>query len=441
MSPYWGEKFGINKGDISGTRIINEGAFQTSLKCAEYSMTIDWKPGSGQWGVPFTCPKFRCDTFVNYIYWWGGYKLPTYSPPGTIDNPSLPVYVFRAFPYFRQQIHANLPTDNPVVAELSLLSLEEFYKAVDLPEKELTPKGINNILIYSKDINLSYDKRLFLLDKLSFVVSPSMLEQLIALYEQYSSDENLSHQVLVSTQSLYQQNDQLKHLPKKRTLLKNFYLNLLNSQLLQQNSPIVMRGVITLSNPIETYSFHTLIDKHLFKEDLDKGVRMSLYIALFLKSPQLEAEYINTILNLISDEHSADLNTLFFGAVAGQLGKNGVHTISNESKILIKTSVMAFLGDVTTRNKSHIYKDYIYPQSKGIALEALALINSDSRQGAIKYISGYLKNLNTESQEEFVLGFSSNKYMKQAVKEDPILVKIRKNNPNLYNDTVGMPQR
>lgn len=201
-SPFWGEKFGINKGDVSGTRIINEGAFQTSLKCAEYSMTLNWKAGSGQWGVPFTCPKFRCDTFVNYLYWWGGYTLPTYSPPGTMDNPSLPVYVFKAFPYYRAKINPDLPMDNSItsespkltinnasVAQLSLLTNEEFYKAVDLPEKELTTDGINNILSYSKNLNLSYEKRFFLLDKLSFVVSPTMLEQLISLYEQYSSDE------------------------------------------------------------------------------------------------------------------------------------------------------------------------------------------------------------------------------------------------------------
>ena len=47
-SPYWGAKFGINKNDVSGTRIINEGAFQASLKCAEYTTTARWKAGTGQ---------------------------------------------------------------------------------------------------------------------------------------------------------------------------------------------------------------------------------------------------------------------------------------------------------------------------------------------------------------------------------------------------------
>lgn len=39
-SPYWGAKYGINSNNVSGTKIINEGAFQTSLKCAEYTLTI-----------------------------------------------------------------------------------------------------------------------------------------------------------------------------------------------------------------------------------------------------------------------------------------------------------------------------------------------------------------------------------------------------------------
>lgn len=176
-SPYWGAKFGVNRNDVSGTRIINEGAFQASLKCAEYTTTVQWKAGTGQWGMPFTCPKFRCDTFVNYLYWWGGYTLPTFSPPESqYPENTLPKIVFNLFPYFRAPgnylafslVTPDIPESllhteniNEITEErLSNMSFFEFVHAVDLPIGLITKDGIDNILKFADDPNLSNEKKI-----------------------------------------------------------------------------------------------------------------------------------------------------------------------------------------------------------------------------------------------------------------------------------------
>ncbi len=107
-TPYWGAKYGLINNSTAGTKVINEGAFQTSLKCAEYTATISWKAGTGQWGVPRSCPMFRCDTFVNYLYWWGGVQLPTYNPSGTYGKATLPALVFNSIPYRRNESYKGL---------------------------------------------------------------------------------------------------------------------------------------------------------------------------------------------------------------------------------------------------------------------------------------------------------------------------------------------
>ena len=63
-----------------------------------YIMSRGYYDPSGQ-AMATSCGYFRCDTFVNYLFHWGNYTLPTYHPPGINDAvTTLPRLVFNAFP-------------------------------------------------------------------------------------------------------------------------------------------------------------------------------------------------------------------------------------------------------------------------------------------------------------------------------------------------------
>ncbi len=453
-SPYWGAKFGINGNQSTGTRIINEGAFQTSLKCAEYTYTVQWKPGKGQWGVPFSCPKFRCDTFVNYLYWWGGYRLPTYSPSGgSYPENTLPKYVFKYFPSYRDErftptdfyndaliqapFRESLNINNASIDQLNDISFNQFTQAVDLAQDTLTEESVYKILDLSDNKILSKDKRLFLLDKLGFVARVDMIPKLIKLYHKYEQDEDLSHMIIRDTQDIYQQENWLISYPKERKLLQNFYMSLLDHSLSPKSAPIVIRGFTSLSVNNQIFNYKEKIDSVFNSQIMDISINLALKIALAFKSDELEDYYVPEIITLLKEENKLSLDILFAGAVVGRLSTNGLNALKKENKLQIRDYLCSIDYKLET-NINRNSNDMVWPHSKGILLEAKALVSSSTYNLASSYINAFLSSLKNDELRKYIPGFSNSNYMRNAFDNYPILIKFKKQNNELYRNTVGL---
>jgi hypothetical protein len=455
-SPYWGAKYGINKNQSSGTRIINEGAFQTSLKCAEYTYTAQWKSGTGQWGVPFTCPKFRCDTFVNYLYWWGGYSLPTYSDSGSIPRDTLPRSVFKSFPTYRNENYKRvdlyndtlyqvpfrdeLNINNASIEELNDMSFTQFIKAVDLAHETITRESIYKILDYSDNPILSKEKRLFLLDKLGFIARIDMLPKLIDMYYKYEQDEDISHMILIDTQDIYQNKNWLISYPKERKLLHDFYTSILDQPLSPKSAPIVIRGFTSLGLKDQIFNNKHKIDDLFNSNIMDISINLALKIALAFKSEELEHYYIPEIITLLKEENKLSLDILFAGAVVGKLSNNGLNALKKESKF----QIMDYLSSIDYKLETNINKnpnDMIWPHSKGILLEAKALVSSPTYDAASLYVHTFLYSLKKDELKKYIPGFSNSEYMRKAFNNYPLLIDFKKQNNELYMSTVGLVKK
>lgn len=428
-SPYWGAKYGVNQNNHTGVRIILEGAFQTSLKCATYTLTADYRPGQGQWGLPSLCPKFRCDTFVNYLYAWGGYQLPTYNPPGRADRSTIPLYVFNAFPAYRPINYAPLITEvsptiplrvysinSATIEELEALTMQEFQQSVDLPLQEISKKGQENIFNYSDNPKLNRQKRLFLLDKLSFIVSPSMLPQLIERFGNYAEDEELSSMIIQITQDLYQENQLLLKQPKYRKQLKIFYKDLLDNPLSNRNLPIVIRGFIALSNNKTIIQNKNKLDNLLLSNQIDKGVILSLKNQIAFKSKKLGKQYFKEIINDLIKEKNSELDTYFYGAIASKLGEN-INLVDNQSKLFMQRHLDSILLNLNSLESRYKKPNILLPQSQGIFVEAYALTSTSSLEEACRYIENSIARKNLQEKENILIGLSNNNYLK-SLKSD-----------------------
>ena len=182
---------------------------------------------------PTHCGFFRCDTFVNYVFHWGNYTLPTYNPPGSPKNATIPRYVFNAFPHgngdgplsleastVEPNILTEISINSATSTELAEMSPEEFFAVVDVSNDNITSDGVKNLLSLAQDPILSVDKRTFLMDKLGFVGTADMVPKLIQLYDNLINKDDLpiKNQIIASSLNLYQRYSLLKQYPQEKAL-------------------------------------------------------------------------------------------------------------------------------------------------------------------------------------------------------------------------------
>jgi len=183
-SPYWGSRYGISDRGNHALKILREANFQKDLFCSTYTGTPDYMPGKGYYdsagrAISTSCGYFRCDTFVNYIFNSGGYKLPTYGAPGpNVIVSTLPRLVFNAFPYSNQDVRASsfIYLDqnyaDKSVQDLDFtssqdfidMSLEAFVSAIDASTRD--KKRSQYFLELAQDKALDVQKREYLFDVL-----------------------------------------------------------------------------------------------------------------------------------------------------------------------------------------------------------------------------------------------------------------------------------
>lgn len=439
---YWGARYGINQNATTGNKILNEGAFQTGLKCGEYTASSSYRPGKAVGGIPSVCPLFRCDTLVNYLYWVGGYTLLTYTPPGKKSLLTHPKNVFNQFPYSRAPFaEQNIfePIAHPVshlfaseinIANLYTMDLAEFIAMMDQSDEMFSQKEIELFLSLSQDKGLSPEKRLFLLDKLGFVATIESLLAFIDMYDSVQGDVQLEHMLVRNTQAIYQKYALRENSLEKQRLLA-FYIRLLNESPSPLITPIAIRGLIALGEPSLVEAHQEKIQALLENSNLEVGVNLALKTALVFKLPKLEAASIQSIIASLEQENNTQLDTFFLQAVVGRLTDNGVQSLQKESK----HKISHFLASVAYKYEQNYIKEIqkdMLSSSAGVWLEASALCNADTLTQAWQYIAHHLQTKTDSQKMNYVIGFSNSPYLHKAFNQEPVLLEFKNSHTKTY---------
>jgi hypothetical protein len=255
-SKYWGNRYGIFGADGRVERMRLEGNIQ-KFTCPAYTITTDFEPGiyNGATGQILKCGKFRCDTFVNYLYHVGGYDLPTYNSALTV-----PVRVFNSLP---------LGVDNQPV---------EF-------NNELETYGVQDLLNVMYNENESNYNRQYAIELLG---SRGDKDTLASLLNFYSSDlhADLKTSVLQSMQSLYQKR-------KKVAGLQEFYLSRMKENISEKDMQFAVRGYTSISSPGDILDNLDLINSSL--ERTFEHAKNSIKTNMAMSNPKLERVFFKDI--------------------------------------------------------------------------------------------------------------------------------------------------
>ncbi len=253
---YWGSRYGIADNTPAAKIIIEEALKQRAL-CPIYTDSATYHAGLGTPDNPTRCAVFRCDTFINYLFHYAGYTLPTYR------GKTLPRLVFKAFPKAHEDGFST--TD---------LSFEAFKAQFDKPPSHITPQSIRTTWQLAHSLKLSLQKRLFLLDYLGLNGSPELITAFIDDYQKQTHPA-IKSMLIRSTFTLYQTH----FLNQPHLELAAFYQTLLSDPLQTQDVPFVIRGFIATNDSKTILTFrqniYTLLRKH--QQDLPKDIQFSLY--------------------------------------------------------------------------------------------------------------------------------------------------------------------
>jgi hypothetical protein len=464
---YWGSRYGIADRGDRALLILREGNFQRDLDCTDYTILAGYEPSQGYYdfeGKPHCTARgqFRCDTYVYYLFGVGGYNLPVSS----VINPTR---IFNSFPKgngdgpYAPELTTNSIDSNEVRNrginrynndELSSMPISDFYRIVDMPNEKVNKKMQDRLLNLAKNNNLlSSSKRSIILNKISFVGGIDNISELIDLFNNIS-DKNVSlkNQVLSTVQHVFDNQCSKTFKPqcnveKERVLL--FYNDIVQRQtkIKPLNANIVVRGLINLSKKNEIISSHEKINQYINNKNINFDARSKLTLKLDLMSvsSSLEPRYISEIISLLNIENDPDLDGTFNRYIVARLSRviNGGFSLEDREQIKI------YLEDIKSQHDHIEVSQQSFLNTKlpgmfdyGSWLEAYALINSNSHEEAAKHIANFIKELKTEDEKkQFIIGLSNSDYMKNAFSHEQVLKNFKKNNKDIYMNTVGIPQK
>jgi hypothetical protein len=443
-SKYWGSRWGLIPGTESqkennALKILREGVSQMGF-CPIYTSTAQYKVGT-----PTSCAMFRCDTFVNHIY-KGGIGI-NIIPDG---DAILPTKVFNAFPRVNPDEHPGLSKSKTVISytnnlssmtakKLSEMSQEDFMIIINAPIDNISEKEINAIWKFAQDSSLSVEKRTLLMDKLGFIGRVDMLSLFTAQY--FKMDDNkIKSMLLRSTLTLYQKYFWLKEYPKEKEILQKFYMQLLETKLSANDASIVIRGFIQLNNSDVVLAHINRINMIFNSQEvnLDPYVSVGLKLELAFKSKELENIYISDIIGVLKKENNPQLENLLNQFIVRRLSGLGISSLEWQSKNLLQIYLDSVRYKYIHSNKEKIESpmpEIFY----GTWLEALALVASNSFEGAGQYIANFMQDKNPHEQIIYVSGLSNSEYMKKAFNTYPVLINFKNKNQHIYRDSVGAP--
>lgn len=306
--------------------------------------------------------QFRCDTFVYYLFGWGGYNLPV----STVINPSR---VFESFPKgngdgpYAPELRTNtsFPNESTRIGlgefsniELSGMPINDFYNLVDIPnykvdkdmEYRLLELAINNNL-------LSSSKRSIILDKISFIGNIESVSDLLNLVRGLKDKHaSLKNQVIITVQHIID-NKCGKFVSRKCIAAKNelllFYNDIVqnNSNVSPLSANIVVKGLISLSKENEIVKDHKKINSFIDAKNLNLDARSKLILKLDLLnvSDSLESTYLPEIISLLNNENDPDLDGTFNRYIVGRLS-----TINGGFSPEVKEQIRLYLESIKSKH-------------------------------------------------------------------------------------------
>lgn len=326
-SPYWGSRSGF--GDYSsGTRAaLHEGLMQYYW-CPKYTITTDFIVGDGyitKTGekVPTRCGKFRCDTFVGWIWYKAGYQNLLKI------RPFYPINVWKAFPIFNQDNIKDKPTEITLyngkpfheltTEELNKMPFDMFSQIADIPKEEQTPTFIVTEWKFLADKKLNSTLRGAFVDKLIMSNEPNIIDRFFEILKNEDNEE-VRESIISGTMFYYQNHwNEVKNSSDYETL-KSFYHNLLREKLSPTLSPTVLRGYIDFHSADEIKDDKFFMSQYEgYLNNMEERMALGLYYELASKSEDFQQTNIKSMIKFLKLKNRSDLDGMFFGLIGGSL--------------------------------------------------------------------------------------------------------------------------
>ena len=324
-SEYWGSRSGI--GDYaSGTYAALREGFEQSWWCPGYSDDTSYIIGAGYLRnnvpIPTKCGRFRCDTFVAWVFYKAGYSQ-------IMNNRiMLPLNVWYTFPIFNNDTFVkNIPApistpnitevdkqfDELTAQELNDLPYEKFSEIGTIPSEEETPTHRVAEWRFAKDKNVHPTKRGIFIDRLAISQEPHVITSFLDMLKIEKNDE-VKRKLIEGTMFYYQNHwEQVKD-STDYEILKTFYHDLLKEKLSNDVSPTVLRGYIDFHSGNEIIHDKLFMSLHeSYLNNMEPRMALGLYHELSFKSPTLEPLALQSMVKFVQNHHRSDLEGMFFG--------------------------------------------------------------------------------------------------------------------------------
>lgn len=342
-SKYWGSKFGLITNSAIMYSALVEAKHQ-SFWCPSYNPTVVYRVGKGFFNgfnqpVPTVCALWRCDTFVDYIFYYGGY-------PNLLRFASLPLTTFSVFPYYHDQPAKKLMTEHVIsdddddrflsltAKELNNLSMEDKFKFIDIRPENITVAHAAKEWEFIKNPEVYTILRQMMIDIRSASVDPDLIKKFINIYDAEDNEE-IKDSLLTGIMRFYQSNwEQVKSSGDYETL-RTFYARVLNESPKKYLSPIIVRSYVDTHDDSEIKSQIQLIDEHM--KIMEPKPRLGLQLEIIRKSPSLEHKYFNKMISGLKKEQTPELDDMFMYL----MGQGFVNYVTESDKTVLKSYIQS----------------------------------------------------------------------------------------------------
>lgn len=454
-SRYWGSRYGLgNKSQHLAA--LRFGNFQQDLDCAEYTYKAQFKPNEGTYTRAgyAVCKKsglFRCDTFIYFLFKFiSGVDIPVGNaitpkrlfmafPHGNGDGP----YAYQPSPGYERMPQTRQPkvTLDKATPELLInMDEEEFLLTIDTPDEALAKEKAPWLLSMLKSPDLlNFEKKMYIADTLRMTGDASMIPELIERYRETQglvSEGVVKYQnMLISAVHILYGDDPKDEL---KPVVKRFYLDLLQSPILDVGAVSnVIRGLISIM-PEEQLLQHRDQMKRLVDTTLKnkKTSRLAMEAEMLFAMPSMQEKQLESIIAFLKMEQSDDLYQQFNHYLVKSMAHSDMQIFQTSSKEKLK-SYLDCLAEKYEIPPARLSMDDA-GLSYGAWLEATALMNAHTFIGASKYIDQFLSKIKSvDGQSQYVIGFSSSAYLQEAFDREPVLVRYKAKQKDLYESSVG----
>ncbi|MGQ3891772.1 hypothetical protein [Legionella sp. CNM-4043-24] len=341
-SKYWGSKWGVATYDQQGYRMLVEANHQRWWG-AEYTITTDYKPGAGnpKTGAIFYPGKWRCDTFVYWIYLYGGWDL--------YHGSMSPAAMFNAAPRFNDRLLSGpfLNSRNPglkgkttadiTVDELNTMNIEDMQMIVDTPATNYVSYEVPySQMEFAKNPDVKIEKRQFMLDTaIAQDAMPGIIDELIRMFAVERDPEMID--TIVSRMYLYFQYNVRNKSPKTEDMEKIrrfFELVLQSDKLTQKQAERGVQGYVDSHSADEVVANLDRINAALTQTNHVASIQTKYLLAF--KSPRLQTLYIQSIVDELMAANDSDLDSYFLGPLSIGLENTGSSLLNLESQEIIR---------------------------------------------------------------------------------------------------------